>query len=145
MLSLNMLKGNINALTDPSSIIISASLAKTLFGDAAPLGKIIKLDNKDNYKIAGVFRDFPNNRSVVNTNSFPTLQDASYFLPWKKYITIEQWVKDSATSWDNHSWQCFVQLADGIDMDKETEKIKNVVMNHKTKAEGVESAYLYQK
>ncbi|MEJ0105775.1 MAG: ABC transporter permease [Bacteroidota bacterium] len=58
MLSLNMLKGNINALTDPSSIIISASLAKTLFGDADAINKTIRLDNKDNYKVAGVFRIF---------------------------------------------------------------------------------------
>ena len=72
-----MLKGNINALTDPSSIIISASLAKTLFGDADPIGKIIKLDNKDSYKVAGVFRDFPNNRSVVRTDSFPNLQECA--------------------------------------------------------------------
>ncbi len=144
MLSLNMQKGNINALTDPSSIIISTSLAKTLFGDADAVGKIIRLDNKDNYKVGGVFRDFPNNNPVVNTNSFPALQDANYFLPWKKYISNEQWVKDALTDWNSRSWQCFAQLADNIDMDKETEKIKNVVMAHRNaKTDGVESAYLY--
>ncbi|HTK20310.1 MAG TPA: ABC transporter permease [Mucilaginibacter sp.] len=143
MLSLNMMKGNINALTDPSSIIISASLAKTLFGDDDPIGKIIKLDNKDNFKVAGVFRDFPNNRSVIRTDSFPNLQDATYFLPWKKYITADQWVKDAAMDWQNHSWQCYVQLADNINVDEETKKIKNVVMAHKTKGQGIESAYLY--
>ena len=134
MFSLNMLKGNINALSDPSSILINASMAKTLFGDSDPLGKTIRLDSKDNYKVSGVFRDFPDNS---------TFYDTKYFLPWKKYITTEQWVTDAATSWENHSWLCFTQLADNVDMDKETEKIKNVVMAHKTKAEGVESAYLY--
>ena len=135
MFSLYMEKGNINALTDPSSIIINASMAKALFGDADPMGKIIKLDNKDNFTVAGVFRDFPDNS---------TLSDAQYFLPWKKYITMDQWVKDAATSWSNQSWLCFAQLADNIDMDKETGKIKNVVMVHKNaKTDGVESAYLY--
>ncbi len=143
MLSLNMLKGNINALTDPSSIFISASLAKTLFGDADAIGKTIRVDSKENYKVAAVFRDFPNNSPIVNTNSFPSLQQANYFLPWKKYIITEQWVKDAVADWDNHSWQCYVQLADNVDVDKETERIKNVIMAHKTKAEGVESAYLY--
>ncbi|HWK04438.1 MAG TPA: ABC transporter permease [Puia sp.] len=135
MFSLNMLKGNINALNDPSAIIINASMAKTLFGNTDPMGKIIRLDNKDNYKVAGVFRDFPDNS---------TLNDAKYFLPWKKYVTTEQWVKDAATDWYDHSWLCFAQLAGNIDMDKETGKIKNVVMAHKNaKTDGVESAYLY--
>ena len=134
MFSLNMLKGNSNALNDPAAIIINSSMAKTLFGDADPLDKIIRLDSKDNYIVSGVFRDFPDNS---------TLYEAKYFLPWKKYVTTEQWVKDAVADWNNRSWQCFAQLADNIDMDKETGKIKNVVMAHKTKAEGVESAYLY--
>ena len=134
MFSLNMLKGNINGLEDPSAIIMSAPMAKTLFGNTDPMGKIIKLDNKDNYKVAGVFKDFPDNS---------TLYDSKYFLPWKKYITTEQWVKDAATDWQNRSWQCFAQLAGNVDMDKETEKIKNVVMAHKGKGSGLESAYLY--
>jgi len=145
MLSLDMLKGNINALADPSSIIINASLAKALFGDIDVIGKTIRLDNKDNYKVAGVFRDFPNGNPISgNSGSFPTLQDANYFLPWKKYITKEQWVKDAATDWNNRSWQCYVQLNDNVNMDKEREKIKNVVMAHKNaKTDDLESAYLY--
>jgi putative ABC transport system permease protein len=135
MFSLNMLKGSINGLNDPSAIIINASLVKTLFGDADPMGKTIRLDNKDNYTVAGVFQDFPDNS---------TLTDSKYFLPWKKFITTEQWIKDAANQWNDHSWQCFAQLADNIDMDKETEKIKNIVQVHKNaKTEGVEKAYLY--
>ena len=80
MLSRNMAaEVVVNALTDPSSIIISTSLAKTLFGDADAVGKIIRLDNKDNYKVGGVFRDFPNNNPVVNTNSFPSLAGCKLF------------------------------------------------------------------
>jgi ABC-type antimicrobial peptide transport system permease subunit/AraC-like DNA-binding protein len=143
MFSLDMLKGNINALTDPSSIIINSSLAKTLFGDADPIGKIIKIDNQDNYKVAGVFTDFPGGNATINRSAWPTIHDATYFLPWKKYVTREKWVKDAAMDWQNHSWQCYVQLADNINVDEETKKIKNVAMAHKTKGEGVEMAYLY--
>ncbi|MFT3705292.1 MAG: ABC transporter permease [Agriterribacter sp.] len=145
MLSLNALDGNINALTDPSSIIISASLAKTLFGDVEAIGKTIRVDSKDNYKVAAVFRDFPhNNPAAASASTWPTLHDANYFLPWKKYIVNEQWVKDALTDWNNRSWQCFVQLADNVEVDKETEKIKNAVMAHKdAKTDGVEIPYLY--
>src|SRR5665213_2746510 len=135
MFSLSMLKGNINALDDPSSVLLNASLAKTLFGNADPMNKMVKLDNKESYKVAGVFKDLPHNTS---------LYDAKYFLPWKKYITTEQWLKDAATQWNNHSWQTYVQVADNINMSKETEKIKNVVMAHKVAAtDGREQAYLF--
>ena len=135
MFSMRMLKGNMNALSDPSAILINASLAKTLFGDDDPINKMIRLDNKDNYKVAGVFEDLPHNTS---------LYDSKIFLPWKKYITTEQWLKDAATQWNNHSWQAFVQVADNINMDKETEKIKNVVMVHKNeKTDGKEQAVLF--
>jgi ABC-type antimicrobial peptide transport system permease subunit len=135
MFSLRMRSGNINALSDPSSILISASMAKTLFGNTEALNKMIKLDNKDNYKVAGVFEDLPHNTTLYN---------AKLFLPWKKYITTEDWLKDAATQWNNHSWQTFVQMADNVNMDKETEKIKNVVMVHKVAAtSGREQAVLF--
>ncbi|MFL5739883.1 MAG: ABC transporter permease [Flavisolibacter sp.] len=135
MFTVRVIKGNINALSDPSTIFINASLAKTLFGDADPLNKIIRLDNKDNYKVAAVFEDFPHNT---------TLHDTKLFLPWSKYITTEKWLKDAATQWNNHSWQAYVQMAGHMNMDKETEKIRNVVMVHKNAVtEGKEQALLF--
>ena len=135
MFTIRMLNGNINALSDPSTILINASLANTLFGSADPINKVIKLDNKDNYKVAGVFEDLPHNT---------TLRDAKLFLPWKKYITTERWLKDAATQWNNHSFQAFVQIANNVGMGKESEKIKNVVMVHKNAAtDGKEEAVLF--
>jgi len=135
MFSFKMIQGNIHALNDPSSILINASLAKILFGNANPINKTIRLDNKENYNVAGVFNDFPHNS---------TLYDSKYFLPWKKYITTEQWLKDAAIQWNNHSWQAFAQVADNINMDKETQKIKDVVMVHKIeKSEGKEQTHLF--
>lgn len=135
MFSLKMIKGNINALNDPSSIFISSSLSETLFGNTDPLNKMIRLDNNDNYKVTGIFEDFPENTSIT---------DSKYFLPWKKYITTQNWLRESATEWNNHSWQCYVQMADNIDMDKVSGKIKNIVMAHKdAKTEGVEQAYIF--
>src|SRR5258708_3490877 len=47
MLTLRMLTGNRDALKDKSSMLLSASTAKALFGDADAVNKVIKLDNKD--------------------------------------------------------------------------------------------------
>ena len=59
---------------DPSTILINASLAKTFFGDADPINKMIRLDNKDNYKVAGVFEDFPHNTSFIRFEIVFTLE-----------------------------------------------------------------------
>ena len=135
MFSLKMIKGNINALNDPSSVLINASIAKSLFGNEDAINKTIRFDNKYDFKVAGVFEDLPHNT---------TLYDAKLFLPWKKYITTEDWLKRAATQWNNHSWQCFVQLNDNIDAAKLTAKIKNVVMAHKNAAtDGVEEAVIH--
>jgi putative ABC transport system permease protein len=135
MFSLRMIKGNANALNDPSSVLLSASLAKALFGNEDAVSKIVKFDNKENFKVAGVFADLPHNS---------TLYETKLLLPWKKYITTEDWLKNAATQWNNHSWQAFVQVADKVDMAQETEKIKNVVMVHKVAAtQGKEQAVLF--
>ncbi len=135
MFSLKMIRGNSNALTDPSSILLNASLAKTLFGNADPVNKMIKLDNKENYKVAGVFEDLPHNT---------TLSETKLLLPWKKYITTEPWLKDAATQWNNHSWQAYVQVAPTVNMERETEKVKNIVMVHKNAAtDGKEQTYIF--
>lgn len=135
MFSLQMEKGNINALADPSSILLSSSMSKRLFGNANPMDKMVKLDNKDSYKVAGVFEDLPHNTS---------LYEAKYFLPWKKYITTQEWLKNAATQWNNHSFQAYVQVADNINMSHETEKIKDIVMTHKVAAtDGKEQAVLF--
>ena len=125
MFSLRMKEGNINALSDPSSVLISASIAKALFGKEEPMNKTVRFDNREDYKVAGVFEDFPHNT---------TLNDAKLFLPWKKYITTEKWLKDAATQWNNHSWQAFVELNKNGDMDKVSQKIKLVSMVHKNAA-----------
>ena len=135
MFSLRMIKGNSNALNDPSSVLLSASMAKTLFGNDDAIGKVVKFDNKDNFKVAGVYEDLPHNA---------TLYETKLLLPWKKYITTEDWLKNAATQWNNHSWQAYVQMADKINMQQETEKIKNVVMVHKVAAtDGKEQVVLF--
>ena len=70
MFTIKMLKGNINALSDPSTILINASLAKTLFGDADPINKMIRLDNKDNYKVPVYLKIFRTTQLYMMRNCF---------------------------------------------------------------------------
>src|SRR5580698_1075033 len=50
MLSIEILNGSKKSLNDPSSIMLSSTAAKAYFGDADPIGKIMKMDNNQELK-----------------------------------------------------------------------------------------------
>jgi ABC-type antimicrobial peptide transport system permease subunit len=121
MFSLNMLQGTRKSLTDPSSMLISASVAKGLFGDNDPVNKLIKLDNKATFKVAGVYDDLP-----VNS----TLHDVTFIVPWKFYANAKDWIGRNPDDWSDNSLFMYVQIADNADMAKVSEKIKNIKINN---------------
>ena len=127
MFSLKMVKGSINALNDPASILVNQSTAKALFGAADPINKLIKVDNKDSYKVSGVFEDMPGNT---------TLNDVKILLSWEKYLGTELWLKNAMIDWRDRSFQTYVQLNTNVDFDETTRKIKNAAMAHLKESEG---------
>jgi ABC-type antimicrobial peptide transport system permease subunit len=134
MITLNMLKGRQTALEDPSSIMLSASVAKALFGDADPFGKIIKVDNKLNLKVGGVYEDLPYNT---------TFRDTKILMAWDKYLVSENWLRNAETNWDAHSSQMFVQLSDHADLNKTNIKIRDIINPHLPKGQGKEYVFLH--
>lgn len=121
MFTLNMQKGTRAGLKDPSGILLSASVAKSLFGDADPVNKIIRLDNTLDAKVTGVYEDLP-----ANT----TFKKVAFIASWDLYASNNEWVKRAAEQWDNNSFQLFVQLADQADMAKVSAKIKDSKLKH---------------
>ncbi|MFD0794869.1 ABC transporter permease [Mucilaginibacter litoreus] len=115
MLSLKMLKGTRKGLNDPLSILLSEKVAKTLFGDADPMNKTIKIDNKHLVKVSGVYEDFPHNT---------TFNELNVIMPWSFYMTTQDWLSRAATRWGNNSFQLFAQLNDGADINKVNQRIK---------------------
>jgi putative ABC transport system permease protein len=112
MFSLHMLKGNQISLKDPSSILLTQSLAKILFGNAEPINQLIRLDNKIEMKVAGVFEDLPQNT---------TFFDSKFLLSWdnRENSGLE-------SGWTNYHFQLFVQMSDQADFDKTSAKIKEL-------------------
>ena len=49
------------ALKTPHSIVLTESIAKKYFGEEYPIGKILKLNNREDFKVTGVIRDIPGN------------------------------------------------------------------------------------
>lgn len=50
-----------SALSDPFTIVISEKTARKYFGNEDPMGKVLKLNNEENYTITGVLEDMPQN------------------------------------------------------------------------------------
>jgi putative ABC transport system permease protein len=63
MLGLRMRQGTYAGLADPYSIMLSESVAKSLFGDKSPMGKLVNVGRKHNVKVTGVYEDLPYNTS----------------------------------------------------------------------------------
>jgi putative ABC transport system permease protein len=119
--TLKMLKGSRNALQDPSSALIAQSLALSIFGNADPMNKIIKVNNRDNVKVAGVFEDLPEN------TTFKTIK---FLKSWAMYEQNSSWIRESAQEWGNHSFQLFAQLNNGASAAQVTAKIKDIAKPH---------------
>lgn len=64
MFNFNIVKGDKNPLAHSAYIAISQKMAKQLFGDEDPLGKIIKLDDHFPVTVASVFENVPVNSSL---------------------------------------------------------------------------------
>jgi putative ABC transport system permease protein len=62
---------------DDQSVVITQKTAKKYFGDQDPMGKVIVADNKVNFKVTGVIRDFPQNSSM----NYDMLMPMSSILP----------------------------------------------------------------
>src|SRR5882724_1180999 len=119
LLSLKMVRGTGAGLKDPSSILLNASLAKALFGDADPMGQTVKLDNSGEMKVTGVYEDLP-----PNTN----FKDLSFIAPWDYYAAAPD-MQRAKNDWGNNSFQLFVMLADKADMATVSARIKNAKLN----------------
>ncbi|WPU99928.1 ABC transporter permease [Mucilaginibacter sp. cycad4] len=126
LLTLKMLKGTRDGLKDKSSVLLSASLAKALFGDTDPMFKTIKIDNVWNVKVTGVYEDMPHNSEF---------RELGFIAPWDLYMTTAAWLKRAETRWGNNSWQIFAQLKPGVDAGKVSAEIKDLKL-HAIKAQG---------
>ena len=104
MFDVEMLKGTRRALDDPRSIVLTARLAKALFGDEDPLNKTVLIDNQGELKVTGVVADLPENT---------TFSEYEFFTPYGYYEITQPWVANVKDRWDNNVSQVYVELEPG--------------------------------
>jgi len=119
MLSLKLLKGSHDGLKDPSSILLSATLAKAFFGETDPIGKTMKIDNKANVVVTGVYEDIPYNTDFA---------DMECIAPWQLYVMNSPWLKKD--NWEQDGFQTYVQIADHASMEKVSHDIRNLKLRN---------------
>ena len=121
----NMVKGDPNtALSDPSSIVITESTAKTFFDNADPINQLIKVDNGQELKVTGVVKDVPR-------QSFFRFD---YVMPFAYYEATQSWVRYSKDNWNNNSFQMYVQLQPGASEAEVNKSIENIIKDNNPKA-----------
>jgi putative ABC transport system permease protein len=121
MLSLKMIKGIQSGLKDPYSIMLSESLAKTLFGKQDAMNKTLKVDNKADVKVTGIYEDIPRNSDF---------NDLSYIAPWDLNLINNPWMNQFKDDWNNNLIQVLAQIAPSANFEKVAAKIKDVKLNH---------------
>lgn len=106
-------------LKDLFTMVVSESFAKKYFGDADPLGRSLKTNNKEEYTITGVFKDLPDNThlKVDALLSFPSLHK----------IIGKEWTDEAMNSWGWEGNWTYIELTPDSDIQAFSEKVKPYV------------------
>ncbi|HTE28076.1 ABC transporter permease [Flavitalea sp.] len=120
MFSFPLLKGDPNhALDDVNNIVITENLATRLFGDEDPMNKMVRIDNKDPYKVSGILRNLPSNTSF----------DFEYL------VSLEKGENYYGNSWNNNSYYTYVQLDPNTSIEAFNNKIKTALLRYAPESE----------
>ena len=98
-----------SALKDPYSLMLSENTAKKYFGSEDPLDKVVRLDNRFDCKITGVFKSFPENAHLHPSMllSFNTLNDTAIY-----------GAEGLRSNWGNNAFFTYLLLPKGYPADK---------------------------
>ncbi len=118
MFSFKLAKGDAaTALARPDAVVISKKLADKYFKGEDPIGKMIKIDNKENVIVTGVLEEIPELSSLK----------FDFLLSYDIWFKQNDWAKE----WDNNGPRCYVMLAPNASVDKVNAKIKGYIKTKK--------------
>jgi putative ABC transport system permease protein len=111
--SFPMVEGDIStALNNKYSVILTETTAKSLFGTLDPLGKLVKIGDKDQFAVTGILKDPPVNSSFT----------FKYLLPYS-YLTYG---KGQDLGWGDNSTPTYVLLKPHVQFASAEAKIKGL-------------------
>jgi hypothetical protein len=117
MLSLKMIHGSRTGLAEMNSILLSESVSQIYFGNDNPVGKVLRVDDKVDVKVTGVYEDLPYNSSF---------REMTFIMPWSLYLSENTWVREMSDPWDSNFTRTFAMIAPEADMETVSAKIRDV-------------------
>jgi putative ABC transport system permease protein len=113
MFSFPLISGNPHtALNDMHSVIVTEKLSRKLFGNENPMGKLVKIDNKETFRITGLIKDPPGN----------TRFQFEYLLPWS-YL---HHLGEDDQNWGNNSTRTYVLMKPSASLASVQSKLKTL-------------------
>ncbi|WP_425430499.1 ABC transporter permease [Chitinophaga niastensis] len=98
MLGLQFISGNpANAFKQLHSVVISEKMAGNFFGKTDPVGRMLKVNNKEDYMVSGVFKNLPENSTIK----------FQWLAPFEIAEAESSWMK----GWGENGLRTFVELA----------------------------------
>jgi hypothetical protein len=134
MLTLDMISGTRDGLKDPNSIMLSESVARTLYGNAEATGQMLKINATIDVTVTGVYRDLPQNTHF---------HDLSFIAPFSlaetKYMP---WIKDQ--DWENQFLHIYCEIPEGRTWDEVNASIGESIVKVTSKIDGLEAFTTHQ-
>jgi ABC-type antimicrobial peptide transport system permease subunit len=93
-------------LTDPNTAIVTERIARKYFGDKNPIGETFWLDNKIEFTVTGVLKDFPLNTDIKS----------EIFVSYSSLKMYDPWLASDTDGWGGirDGMQCYVLLQPGV-------------------------------
>ncbi|HNW51458.1 MAG TPA: ABC transporter permease [Prolixibacteraceae bacterium] len=125
--------GNKGEPNDPNQIVLTQTTAARYFGNANPVGKMMRFNNTTNMMVAGVVKDIPHNSSI----QFDAI------IPLENLKTI--WSKDDVlTTWYNNAFTTFGLLQSPKGFDKIATTITRRIQKEMPESTNFLRAYLFK-
>ena len=106
------------ALAQPFTVLLSESAARKLFGDADPMGQVIRFKDYLDLKVTGILRDLPEQSHLQIE-----------FLA--SFATVERWLGTTAVSdWRRSMYRTYLLLRPGVEKDALTGLLDQLRQEH---------------
>jgi putative ABC transport system permease protein len=130
MFNYKFLKGNPNtALANAHQVVLTEEMSNLLFGQEDPIGKIVKLNNKQALSVSGVIANLPSNET----------EQFDFVLPWSLYEEQNEWIKSSG--WNSNNCYTFVELSNPAVFKSADGQIRKIINTHQH--EFIQEAFLH--
>lgn len=119
-----------NALKSPKDIVLTEKMALNLFGDSKAVGKIVRLDSKEDFMVVGVMKDLPENASFK----------FEWLLPMERIVQENPWLKQ----WGGNAPRTYALVDPKADIDKVNAKVKGIIKRNNKESQADVFLYPYK-